>query len=120
MIKFLSPDILADGVFDMSEVFDSVQLAVKNRTDEITEDQADDFNFTNLTEMKMMIETRFRYPSDKIIFTIADATKHKPIRYLNIFLVMKGQFDVDLVLEDSKRNFRSTFISSNDLIFFDT
>ena len=68
-----------------------------------------DLNVTNMTEM--IIKTRSSYPSDKITFTIADLTKNKAIRFFMIGMNLNGLFDVDLVLEDSQRNFLSSFIS---------
>ena len=62
----------------------------------------------NMTEMKMMIETRPRYPSNQLTFTIANITKGT-IRFVNIFLSSDAKFDVDLFLEDSKRNFLNSF-----------
>ena len=98
IIQYFSGDILAQAKLDVLEVFDWVTLEVKN-TDEI------DLEVANMTEMKMMIETRPRYPSDKITFTIADITKNKAIRFFNIGLKWNRRFDVDVVLEDSKRDF---------------
>ena len=87
---------------DVLEVFESADL--KYDYDNIN------ISFTNMTEMKMMIETRPRYPSDKYTFTIADITKNKHIRWCDIGLNLKRRFDVDVVLEDSQRNFLSSFI----------
>ena len=98
IIQYFSGDILAQAKLDVLEVFDWVTLEIKN-TDEI------DLEVANMTEMKMMIETRPRYPSDKITFTIADITKNKAIRFFNIGLKWNRRFDVDVVLEDSKRDF---------------
>ena len=59
----------------------------------------------NMTEMKMMIQTRPRYPSDKLTFNIANITKGKTIRFINIEFNSNATFDIDFFLEDSKRNF---------------
>ena len=95
---------MADGKVDVLEVFDSVKLEYYN-----TRDQNEEicFSFTNMTEMKMMIETRPRYPSNQFTFTVAKIMKHKAIRYFDIELNLDEQFDidVDVVLEDSQRNF---------------
>ena len=64
---------------------------------------------TNMTEMKMMIETRPRYPSNKLTFTIADIAKGTTIRYIDIEIYSNATFDVDLFLEDSRRNFLNSF-----------
>ena len=101
---YFSEDILAEAKLDVLEVFDWVSLEMRN-TDEI------DLDVVNMTEMKMMIETRPRYPSDKITFTIADITKDRDIRFFNIGLKLNRRFDVDVVLEDSKRNFLNSIIS---------
>ena len=103
IIQYFSGDILAQAKLDVLEVFDWVTLEIKN-TDEI------DLEVANMTEMKMMIETRPRYPSDKITFTIADITKNKAIRFFNIGLKWNRRFDVDVVLEDSKREFLNEII----------
>ena len=67
-----------------------------------------EFWLENMTEM--MIDTRPTYPSSKLTFTIANITKDKAIRFFNIYLTLNGTFDVDVVLEDSKRNFLNSFI----------
>ena len=98
----MSKDILSEAKLDVLEVLHRVTLEIKNITDMIkigVEDMTD-----------MMIETRTRYPSDKITFTIADITKNKPIRFFNIWLNLNGQFDADVILEDSQRNLLSPFI----------
>ena len=108
----MSPDILAYGKYDVSETFGSVALEFYNITEEMTESQTEEFWLENMTEM--MIDTRPTYPSSKLTFTIANITKDKAIRFFNIYLTLNGTFDVDVVLEDSKRNFLNSFI----LIFF--
>ena len=60
---------------------------------------------SNMTEKKMVIDTGPRYPSNKLTFNIANITKGKTIRFVNIFLNSFAKIDVDLFLEDSKRNF---------------
>ena len=70
----------------------------------------------NMTERKMMIKTRPSYPSSKLTFNIADLTKEKNIDFLNIVLILNEQYDVDVVLEDSKRNFMNSCKSYN--VFF--
>ena len=97
----------------MLDVIDIVDFSYYT-TDQRTKRKSEHFGVSEITERKMMIETRPRYPSDKLTITIANITKNKPIRYFSIYLLMDEQFDVDVVLEDSKRNFRSSFI----LLFF--
>ena len=89
---------------DVLEVFDWLSLEIRNITDEI------DLDVRNMTKMKMMVDTRPRYPSDKVTFTIAEITRNKDIRNFNIGLKLNRRFDVDVVLEDSQRNFLSSFI----------
>ena len=86
----------------MSEVFDSIELAY------IT-DQTVDLSVEYMREMEMMIETRPSYPSSKITFSIADFTKDK-VHFLNININLNEQYDVDVVLEDSKRNNMNSFL----------
>ena len=78
--------------------------------DKRTKNKIDEFGVSEMIANKMMIKTRPRYPSDKLSFTIANITKDKPIRWLNIFFSLNEQFDVDLVLENSQRNLLSSFI----------
>ena len=86
----------------MLDGFTGLHLAYNN----LTESTAEDFSVAEMTELMMMIKTRpASYPSNKLTFTIQNIAKHKEIRFLNINLVMKGHFDVDLILEDSQRNF---------------
>ena len=77
--------------------------------DERTENKIDEFGVSEMIANKMMIKTRPRYPSDKLSFTIANITKDKLIRYFSIYMLY-GQFDVNIILEDSQRNFLSSFI----------
>ena len=75
-------------------------------------DQRTSFNYFVVREMiekEMMMETRPRFPSNKLSFTIANITKDKLIRYFSIYMLY-GQFDVNIILEDSQRNFLSSFI----------
>ena len=77
-------------------------------TNQRTYSKSDFWGVRDMQEKNMMIETRPRYPSDKLSFTIADVTKEKSIRYLNIYLNLNGQFDVNVILESSQRNFLSS------------
>ena len=79
-------------------------------TDQKTKSKSELFWVKEMTEKKMIIETRQRYPSDKLFFTIADITKNKPIRCLNIFFNSNEQYDVYVVLENSQRNLLNSFI----------
>ena len=102
---------MANAKLDVLNVFDSIDNVYYNITDEVTKNQFDSFWIRNMTEMGMMIDTRPSYPSNKITFTTADITKGITIRYININLLnLKGQFDIDVVLEDSQRNFLSSII----------
>ena len=105
----MSQDILANAKLDVLNVFDSIHNLYYNITDEVIENRRDIFGITNMTEMKMLIETRPRYPSNKLTFTIANIMKGITSRVLNIILLnLNGGFDVDVVLEDSQRNFLSS------------
>ena len=66
-------------------------------------EQFDWYTPQDMIKMNMMIKTRPRYPSNKLTFTIADITKGTNIRFLDIILNLNAKFDVDLLLEDSKR-----------------
>ena len=99
-----SLDIVTEAKLDVLEVLGWVSLQVKNVWDEI------EIEVEDMSDRKMLIDTRPRYPSDKITFTIADLTKNRAIHYFNIGLNLNGQFDVDVVLEDSQRDFLSSFI----------
>ena len=62
------------------------------------------------TEMETMEKKRPSYPSTKNTFTIANITKGKTILFFNINLFnLNGRFDVDIIFEDSQRNFLSSF-----------
>ena len=91
------------------KVFDTLEVSYYNTEDDNGGSIVDNYTPTNMTEMKMMIETRPRYPSNKLTFTIANLTRGKITRnialYFNSFVI----FDVDLFLEDSKRNLLNSF-----------
>ena len=110
LIKCLSEDILAEAKLDVLEVFSWVSIEESSMTEkEKIKEMV--IVVEEMTEKKMMIETRhFRYPSDKITFTIPGITKNKLIRFFNIGLNLNGKFGVDVILEDSQRNFLSSFI----------
>ena len=97
---------MAFGKLDVSEIFEYMDLAYFNITDEITESQNDYFWLTDI----VTITTRPTYPSSKLTFSIANATKNKDIRFLTIGLTSNKQFDVEAVLEDSKRDFLNSFL----------
>ena len=103
---------MANAKLDVLNVFDSIDNVYYNITGEVEENKIDSYSIRNMTEMNMVIETRPSYPSNKITFTTADITKGITIRYININLLnLKGQFDIDVVLEDSQRNFLSSIIT---------
>ena len=67
-------------------VFRALEMAYFNTTDQNAGGQ---FNLyyllpTDMTERNMMIETRPRYPSNKLTFTIANLAKGTTIRYIDI------------------------------------
>ena len=108
-INYILEDVWSKSRVDVMEVFKYLEMAYFNKTaDQNAEDQFDQYDWytpTNMIEMEMMIETRPRYPSNKLTFTIADKAKGKIIRYFNINFNSNANFDVDVFLEDSKRNF---------------
>ena len=99
---FKFEEIWSESKLDVSEVFYSIELVYVH-------DPVVDLSIENMTEMEMMIETRPSYPSNKLTFSITDFTKDKVIHYFNIMLFLNEQYDVDVVIEDSKRNFLNTF-----------
>ena len=94
------------------KVFKSFKMAYYNTTDQNAGSQWDSYWPTEMAKMKMMIDTRPRYPSNKLTFTIANIAKGKTIPYINIVILnlnAKFDADVDAILEDSKRNFLNSF-----------
>ena len=114
-IFLVSEDIWSQSRFDVVKSLKSLNISYGN----IGERRLDySYLPANMEEMNMMIETRPRFPSDKLTFTIADITEVPPIRYFDIYFFMTGQFDLDFVLEDSRRNFWGSNISLPDWIIF--
>ena len=82
-------------------------MAYYNKSDQNAESHYDIYGFDTpgskydffwqiyLKEMIEMIPMRPRYPSNKITFTIANITKGKTIRYININLNPYEKLDVD-------------------------
>ena len=99
----MSQDVWSESKLDVLDVFGAIEYSYYI-TDQKTKSKYELFWVKEMTEKKMMIETRPRYPSNKLSFTIANITKDKPIRFFNIYLNLNEQFDVDLVLENSQRN----------------
>ena len=89
------------------KVFESLELSYDN----ITDQKRGFYSFlpTNMVEMKMMIKTRPRYPTNKLTFSIANLAKGKHIHFINIKLDSNADFHVAVSLEDSKRNFLNSF-----------
>ena len=102
--KILFEDILAEGKFNVSEIFKYAELCYYNVTDEITKSTVNSFGLTEL-----MVDTKLAYPSSKLTFSIANLSKEKVIRYIDIQLILNGKTDIFTVLEDSKRNFLNSF-----------
>ena len=102
----------------MLDVFDDLEFDYYT-TDLRTEIKYLIFSVSDMIEKKMMIETRTRYPSDKLTFTIADIIKEKPVRSLNIFLDLNEQFHVYLFWRTHKGTY-STHLSDLfiNFIFF--
>ena len=109
---FYSVDILTYGKMDVLEAFHGLNLHYYNITEDITESKYNSLGVKQMSEMGLMIKTRSRYPSDRITFSLANITKHKIIIIFEIWLYFTGpgDVDVDLILEDSQRNFLSSLI----------
>ena len=93
-------EILQECKFSVLDVFNEVGLYYWS---EGREYNSISFNLTDLENNLMILPTRSIYPSDKMTFTLADQTRDKTIAFLNIYQDMNEQFDVGIVLEDSKR-----------------
>ena len=93
----------------MLDVFQKSWFSYYN-TDQKTMSISPLFGVGEMRAKKMIIETRPRYPSDKVSFTITNMTKDKPIHFFNILLNLNAEFDVDVILEDSQRNLLSSLI----------
>ena len=90
------------------KIFKSLEMAYYNIGDLNAGSQYDVYLPSNMTEMKMMIETRPRYPSNKLTFTIANIANGITFHFIDIHL-NAYEIDVDLFLEDSKRNLLNSF-----------
>ena len=101
-------DIWKGSKFDVMDVFHSTELKYFTKTDGKKSMRHDVFEPSHLSEM--MIETRPTYPSDRLTFNQANITKALSIRYFNIFFNLNNLFDVNVILEDSKRNFLNSII----------
>ena len=89
----------------MLEVFDLIELEFDGSKGEVV-----DFYQEDMMRREMVIENpRPSYPSNKLTFNIADETKEKVIKFFSIFLNLNEQFDVNVVLEDSKRSLMNSF-----------
>ena len=90
------------------KVFKSLEMAYYINADQNAGIQFDSFWPTNMTEM--MIETRPRYPSNKLTFTIANnLVKGTTFQFFNIYLSSYGESNIDIFMEDSKRKFMNSF-----------
>ena len=96
-------DILEESKFSVSDVFNGVTFDYWYTGSEGKEFDRLSFNLADLKNKSMILPTRSIYPSDKMTFTLANLHRDRTISFLNIYLEMNEQFDVALVLEDSKR-----------------
>ena len=105
----MSQDVWSESKLDVLDVLESTDFTYYVTDNQKTQSKSDSFSVDEMTEMKMIIDARPRYPSNKLSFTIANITKDKPIRFFNIYLNLNEQFDVDVVLENSQRNLLNSF-----------
>ena len=96
-------DILEKNKFSILDVFTWVSLDYWYTGSKGRQFDSILFNLTTLENNTMLLPTRSTYPSDKITFTLADLPRDKTLTFLNIYLHLNEQFDVALILEDSKR-----------------
>ena len=96
-------DILEESKFSVSDVFKEVGLDYLYTGSKGKEFERLSFNLADLKNKSMILPTRSIYPSDKMTFTLADLPRDKTIIAQKIYLEMNEQFDVALILEDSKR-----------------
>ena len=89
------------------KIFEYLEVSYYNTEDDNRGSIFDYYTPTNMTEM--MIKTRPRYPSNKLTFTIANLIKGKIIRYVALYFNSYVITDVDLFLEDSRRNLLNSF-----------
>ena len=105
----MSEDVWSKSKLDVSDVVERTEFNYY-LTNQRTYSESDFWGVRDMLEKNMMIETRPRYPSEKVSFTITNMTKDKPIRFFNILLNLNAEFDVDVILEDSQRNLLSSLI----------
>ena len=84
---------------DVSEVFDSIELVYYKVTDQNKRSNFDEYKFLDMELRMMMLESRPSYPSNRLTFTISNIIRDKDLRFLNIYLNLTRQFDVDLIFE---------------------
>ena len=88
----------------MFEAFESMNLQFSSRDPSLI-----GLTVTEMTEMNMMIDARPSYPSNKLTLNIANLTRDKAIRYLVFYVNLNQQYDIDVILEDSKRGIFKLF-----------
>ena len=114
----MSQDVWSESKLDVLDVLESTDFTYYVTDNQKTQSKSDSFSVDEMTEMKMIIDARPRYPSNKLSFTIANITKDKHIRFFNIYLNLNEQFDVDVVLENSQRNLQNSSFSFLFLYIF--
>ena len=63
-----------------------------------------------------LVETRSNFPSDKVTLNISDLTRDRFILWFNIFFKVNGKHHLDLLLEDSAREFGLNFIRLRNIL----
>ena len=87
----------------MSDVFSYTEL--KYFTSRNGKKSLEDSVFPRERLEERRLATRPSYPADKLTFSQPDIGQAASVRYLNMYFNLNDQFDVNVMLEDSKRNF---------------
>ena len=107
-INYIFEDFWSQSRVDVMEAFEYIDMDYYNNTaDQNSKGQVDQrmtYDTYDMIEIEMMIETRPRFPSNKLTFTVANIAKGKTINFFT-FSFSNPKYDVDVVLEDSKRKF---------------
>ena len=95
-----SLDIYRIAKFDVSEVlgYDSHLFYNTFANDK------KQWNYLKISLRDVLMDKRVSYPTDRLTFSINNLTRHKTLRWLNLEINLNGKHDIQLLLEDSRRN----------------
>ena len=108
-VDFHFSDTIQKTKYNLSGIFERGNLAYYTGSGESIKLKRNWFGRTDF----QLNTTGTTYPSNKLSLNIANLTKSKLMRFFNMYFQLNGIYDVEILLEDSRRKFHSFFFKCN-------